>query len=689
MFVISRYPFLRILPAFIAGIIIYEQIPAFEKQAWWLLLFTLALFTFLSIQSGLKPYNLYRTIQGIFIFAIFLLAGYATPGVRYYSGSNSCFSDSTDYYLATVVKYEGRKGNNERYIFKVDQVNSKNTWVKAKQRIMVNLQTEEMHSSFPLHWKLIVKGHPRPIDPPLYSSSFNYKKYLARKNIHYQQHIKPNEISVFKKSQITSFHFQISSLHKRLKDKLKIVIPEQKERNIALAMLLGDKSEIDQDVRDAYGAAGVAHILAVSGLHTGIVFLIVSMLFSPLKRNRSFSWLYYIIVLTSIWFYALLTGLSPSVTRASLMLSFVLVGLLIKGKYQVVNSVAASAFFILLIQPWLIFSVSFQLSYLAVFGIVLLYPKLHRIIVPPEKITGYIWKIICVSIAAQIATFPLVIYYFHQFSPFFIASNILIIPATVFIISLGMIILTIDVIGFSILFLNTLLEKALYFTNQIVFKIESLPGSHMDNLYLNFSNMLLLYFFVSIVVLNIYFHSKKFLWAAALSSSLLIIGLSMQFIHNQSQNAVVVYSQPWYTHVDFIRGNTLLKYTYRNNSPGEQNNFSLSDILNQYNIQKIQSIYKSEKIFTSSKYDLVVFKGKCFMFLKEPIHQLQKTLHVNYLFVNDPNIFHSINSSKSLHFDQIIYTGLPVIDSDDLKIVHIEDKPYYDIDRNGLFQIHL
>jgi len=689
MLVISRYPFLRILPAFIAGIIIYEHSPDFEKQVWWILLFTLALFTFISRWSGLKPYNLYRDLQGIFIFAIFLLAGYATPGIRYHSSSTGYFSDSTDYYSATVVKYENRRGANERYIFEVDQVHNKNIWVRAKQRIIVNLQTEEMHSPFPLHCKIIVEGQPRPVNPPLYSSSFNYKKYLARKNIHFQQYIKSNEIYVYENPQKTSLHFRIYTLHEQLKNKLKTIIPEQKERNVALAMLLGDKSEIDQDVRDAYGAAGVAHILAVSGLHTGIVFLIVSMIFSPLKRHRSFSWLYYIIVLASIWFYALLTGLSPSVTRASLMLSFVLVGSLINGKYQVINSIAASAFFILLIQPWLIFSVSFQLSYLAVFGIVLIYSKLHKILVPPEKVTGYIWKIICVSIAAQIATFPLVVYYFHQFSPFFIASNIFVIPAAALIISIGMIILVIDGIGLSIPFLNTLLEKILYFTNQIVFKIESLPGSHIDNLYLDFSNMLLLYLFIAVVVLNFYYFSKKLLLVAALSSLLLITGLSMQIIHNQHQNAVVVYSQPGNIHVDFIRGNKLLKYKFRNRMRNTQNTQSLSDTLNQYNIQKIQSIYKSEKIFTSSKYDLVVFKGKRFLFLKRPIHGLQKALYVNYLFVNDPNIFHSISSLKNLQFDQIIYTGLPVKDSVDLRMVQIEDKPYYDIDRNGLFQIQL
>lgn len=685
MLVLSRYPFFRILPAFIAGIIINESDGIFSNQVGWILLFFLVIFTILYKQSGHKPFYLHRDIQGLFIFTAFLIAGYATPIIRYPSPSIECSSDSTAFYLATAISCESKIDKKEQCIFNITEVHYKNNWISTNQKVLAFIPDDDTSKQLPLNCVVLIKGHPSQVRPTMYQESFDYKKYLARRNIQYVHFLKPSGILVVQEPQKHSFSAIIASLRRRLKQNLRFIIPDQREYSVALAMLLGDKSKLEKDVRNAYSAAGVAHILAVSGLHTGIVFWIVSWLFMPLKRNPSFRWIYYAIVTASIWFYALLTGLSPSVTRAALMLTFVLLGTLFNGKYQIFNSIAASAFFILLIQPWLIYSVSFQLSYLAVFGIVLLYPKMSSLFKSNARLPEYLWKIICVSIAAQMATFPLVIYYFHQFSPFFIISNLLVLPAATLIITTGTILLIIESIGLSIPLLNKLLETVLHITNQTVYKIESLPGSTLNQLHLEPQAVWLIYILVALVISGIYFRSKWMLVVTAAFSILLSADLSLQIIHNHRQKAVIVYKQSHWLKADYIEGNILWKFALRTNTPEASHNVSMPDSINKYIIYKSMSILKSGRIHTTPAYDLIVFKGRSFLFLRQFPPVVQRQMRIDYLFVFNPDFIRFKNNLKNLQYDHLIYAGQAIANFHKI----YTEKDYTDLNQKKILRISL
>jgi ComEC/Rec2-related protein len=406
----------------------------------------------------------------------------------------------------------------------------------------------------------------------------------------------------------------------------------------------------------------------------------------PLKRNPPFKWIYYAIVTGSIWFYALLTGLSLSVTRAALMLTFVLLGTLVNGKYQIFNSIAASAFFILLFEPWLVYSVSFQLSYLAVFGIVLLYPKLRGLFTLNATIPKYLWKIICVSIAAQMATFPLVIYYFHQFSPFFLLSNLFVLPAAALIITTGTILLIIESMGLSIPLLNKLLETVLHVTNQTVYKIESLPGSTLNQLYLEPQTVWLIYILLALIISGIYFRSKWSLIVTAAFSILLSVDLSQQIIHNHHQKAVIVYKQYHWLKADYIEGDNLWKFVLRTDTRGTSHDVSMPDSIKKYHINKSMSILKSGRIHTSTTYDLIVFEGRSFLFLKQLPPAIQHHIHVDYLFVFNPDFIKFRNNLKNLQYDYLIYAGPAIADPYEIFIVKDHDA---DLNQKKILRIRL
>ena len=179
------------------------------------------------------------------------------------------------------------------------------------------------------------------------------------------------------------------------------------------ALVVGDKSELEVELKQGFSIAGAMHVLAVSGLHVGIIYKVLEFLFNLLFRNKKYQRLQAIIILIVLWSYAFITGLSPSVLRAVWMFSFIVIANLKLSHPNVYNTLAASAFFILVMNPNYLFHVGFQLSYIAVLGIVSIYPLLYRLLKSNNRFLNAVWGLTVVSIAAQISTFPIALYYFH------------------------------------------------------------------------------------------------------------------------------------------------------------------------------------------------------------------------------------------------------------------------------------
>ena len=230
------------------------------------------------------------------------------------------------------------------------------------------------------------------------------------------------------------------ALHKQYK-KLGI---EGKELGILSALTLGYREELDKDVQQSFSASGAMHVLAVSGLHTGIVWGIFIWLLTlggwrkPLYEEKGKRWLLGGILLVLLWIYAFITGLSPSVMRSALMLSFWELTYLMGRHTSQWNPILAAAVIILLINPLALWSVSFQLSFAAVMGIMVIAQWLHRHTKLRSEWSKYIGGLLMVSIGAQLATMPLTLYYFGQTSNYFALTNLIIIPMAFVVLLLGL-----------------------------------------------------------------------------------------------------------------------------------------------------------------------------------------------------------------------------------------------------------
>jgi len=193
------------------------------------------------------------------------------------------------------------------------------------------------------------------------------------------------------------------------------------------ALLLGERADVDKAVLKSYSDTGTIHIISVSGLHVGIIFLVLQHLFKLVRVLKN-ELLKCALMILCIWFYAMLTGLPASVIRSACMISFYCIGKAINHQSNTINHVAASALFLLSIDTLYLFDVGFQLSYLAVLGILYLQKWISNWYQPKNKVMTYIWSTTSVSLAAQLFTLPLCWYYFHQFPNYFIIANLIAIP---------------------------------------------------------------------------------------------------------------------------------------------------------------------------------------------------------------------------------------------------------------------
>lgn len=351
---------------------------------------------------------------------------------------------------------------------------------------------------------LLFKPRLNEIKQPRYPDEFDYKEYLKSKGIVHSIFLTSNQYQKINETStlfLTAEKIRASIVQQLEKTKLK-------ENEIALiaALFLGDKKLLNSDIKTNFSDIGAMHVLAVSGLHVGILLLIITFVLNKLFGKDKRKALKVIITLLLIWSFAFITGLSVSVLRASLMFSLIVIGKLILEKSSIYNTISASAFIILIYNPVLLFDVGFQLSYLAVLGIIYFYPKINNLFYIKNKIGKYLWNITAVSIAAQIATIPLSIYYFHQIPLLSLVSNIIVSVYAVVIISGGVIILLVlpfsELLNYIAIVMSFIISSLL----KVVEFLATIPYGKIDNLSISNNE---LYGLILLIILSIFVIETK------------------------------------------------------------------------------------------------------------------------------------------------------------------------------------
>ena len=379
---------------------------------------------------------------------------------------------------------------------------------------------------------------------------FDYATFLRFHQIHYANYI--NEWD--KKGSTFNFLRYPTLIRNKALEVLKENVIIKSHFPIVSALVLGYKDELSNHTKHSFSSTGAMHVLAVSGLHVGIIYFILKSiitLFTFYQRNRVFR---NILVLIGIWVYALITGMSPSVLRACTMLSFLIIAEVFNRNANVYNVLSASAILLLIINPYLIMQVGFQLSYLAVLGILYIQPKMEKIWAPKYWLIQKIWTITTVSIAAQISTFPLGLLYFHQFPNYFLISNLVVIPAAFLILSLGILIIVLSFSKIIVGFISYLLQHVLNSLLLVIRHIESIPGSLTEGLSISIFETMLIYLFIASILISLKFKKYIFYGISTFIFFLLLFINGIEDYRLKGLKRIIVYNIPNHFGMDLVNG---------------------------------------------------------------------------------------------------------------------------------------
>ncbi len=307
-------------------------------------------------------------------------------------------------------------------------------------KLLLNIQKDSLSNTLQVDDILVSYITFNQINSPLNPYQFDYKNYLKRQYIDHQVFAESRTLLKIRSEPFTIFGYA-AQLRSKIDTKLKTFNFKPDELAIIDALLMGQRKDISQDTYNNYVNAGTIHILAVSGLHVGIILLLLNRLFQPIARFKHGNYIKISIIALLMWSFAIIAGLTPSISRAVLMFTVVAIGLNLKRPTNIFNTLAISMFFLLLIKPLFLFEVGFQMSYMAVLSIVTIQPLLARLWSPPNKVLKYFWNLMCVTTAAQIGVVPISLYYFHQFPGLFFLSNIVILPFLGFILGFGILVI--------------------------------------------------------------------------------------------------------------------------------------------------------------------------------------------------------------------------------------------------------
>jgi competence protein ComEC len=487
----------------------------------------------------------------------------------------------------------------DKYVIDVLKIN--NTKVSGKS--LLNIEKDTLFNKLNVDDVLISKAPFKDLIPPLNPHQFNYKSYLKKKHIYHQLFVANTSLLKAESKDNTIFGLA-SALRTHINSKLKQFNFKPDELAIINALLLGQRQDISKEIYNSYTKAGAIHILAVSGLHVGIILLLLNFVFKPIeyvKRGKVYKT---IILLLILWSFAIIAGLSASVVRAVSMFAIVAIALNLNRPTNVFNTLAISMFFLLLFKPTFLFDVGFQLSYLAVFAIVIIQPMLYNIWRPKHFLFKFLWGIFTVTIAAQFGIIPVSLFYFHQFPGLFFISNLIIIPFLGTILGFGIIIIGLSLLNILPEFLAAIYGSIIGLMNTFVGWVSNQESFLFKNISFNIEQVFISYL---LLILIIHFIKQK-TYKSVIYVLVAILLSQCYFIYDSYKSkskAFVVFHKSRYSIIGYKSKNQLSLYHNLNDSVLSNDkvitNYKVGEHITEINQDTIQSVY-----ITNSKKVLVI-----------------------------------------------------------------------------------
>ena len=550
---------------------------------------------------------------------------------------NNLLPDNISAYQAKIIDDVQKKDLYQKTIVKILKYKINNQWVNNNFETKMIINTKSKKQLFYGN-TILINGTPTKIPKPQNPFQFDLKTYMQRQGIYYQHNIFNDKIFIFNTHDKDIFYYAYYSRH-FLESKFNYYISDKNASSILNAMVLGIRTNLDSEIFASYSNSGIIHVIAISGLHIALFFTFLSKIFFWVPNFRKNQILIASFSILLMWSYTFIAGFGASVIRASIMFTFILIGKLRnKGTnhIDIYNLLFACATFMLIYNPDYLWDIGFQLSFVAVLGILFFNDYLNNIFKPRYILIKWIWDITTVTLAAQLATFPLTLFYFNKLTLNFLLANIIVIP-------ISSILLYLSILFFAVLPFETLAQKIAYLLkdltnlmNYTAYFNSNIPLGIFENIHFNILQLILSYLVILLVFYNIIHHSKFIKWVNIL---LVLIIAFIQYMlgyekHNSKEQYILYhYKSPIFY---FRNGNSELICASKK--------LTSQPTIIDYSLQKFRAnnfISKSNTITIENNasnlnYSIFVINGKriVYLFNKVEKNELSK-LGADFIFIPD------------------------------------------------------
>lgn len=553
-------PYLRLILPFALG----TAIGGWQDQSpdWLFYLLAATIFSTLFLAIHRYKYR-YRWFFGLNLYSCLFLAGYWLIVQHNELRHPEHFSEKLEqaqYLLGTVYEAPSH-GRKTKVPVRVEAIGpAPDSMRQASGNLLLFLDPSPLTDSLRYGDRIGVQGRVQATEPCKNPHAFDYKRYLHFQNIHYQCFVKPDAVLLISSGHGYQLWAAAYDCRARLLKLLQKYFPAQDEYAVASALMLGYKEDLSDELRAAYAATGSMHALAVSGTHVGMVYMGLFFLTQRLRLRGRWRLLETALLLLAIWGFTFLTGATASVMRASVMFTTYMLGKAFWRNTSAWNVLPASAFGLLLYNPYFLFNVGFQLSYAAVAGMVFFYPRLYKLFPPGPRWADEGLKVLLVGAAAQLGTLPFALFYFNQFPVFFWLAGWIVVLGGAMVLWGGAMLILLDYVSQTLAYwLGNAMGFLLLWLNKIIVAIQNLPGSVITDVWIPGWVVVLLY--LATIILGALMVRRKGRWLAAFFGIMSLLGIYRIYTLSQKQlqrSLVVYHISKQRRLIDFFEGRSLI-----------------------------------------------------------------------------------------------------------------------------------
>lgn len=554
----KKAPFIRLLLPLIAGILLqwHLQLPLSIIVS--VLIAHVAayiLFMFLPIALRFKA----SALQGIILQSLLVAAGIWITwqqDIRHHQNWYGHYYNDSSYLVVRIDEPMSEKNKTYKADGFVEAVLQGNKSVATKGKLLLYFSKDSIRPGLQYGDRILIHKELQEIKNSGNPGAFNYQRYAAFQGVFHSTFLKNKDWELLKGNTGGTFKKIIYAARAYILEALKKSVSSGKdELGIAEALLIGYTNDLDKDLVQAYSNTGVVHIIAISGMHLALIYVLLVWVFARIPVIRKSKGFQLFLVLACLWIFSILTGASPSVLRAAVMFSFIATGNNFFNRATIYNSLAVSAFVLLCYNPYFLWAVGFQLSYLAVLGIVIFQKPVYNCLYIKNKWLDKPWQLVAVSTAAQILTFPVCIYYFHQFPNLFLIANLIAVPLSGIILYAEIILIAFAWLPVAGVYAGKLVGSLVWLMNKLILWINGLPFAVWDGIPATVLSTWLMYAVVAGFSAWLLLQQKRYFKMALAALVLFVIQSAYNTWQTNRQQKLVVYNVPKYEAMDFISGN--------------------------------------------------------------------------------------------------------------------------------------